>query len=935
MTDSPARTTALGDLDAARSDIAATLSGDPAAAQVDALLQAARNTIVAAFAASPLADPAPPPLAVLMTASGTTAEVGAALVFSATPSGGTPPMSITWDFGDGITASGGSTSHAYATAGPFRVRATATDAGGQTASAEFDVSIRAVIQPPPPPPPMDGPSSPLHVVPIDKANVTVSGTLRTSAGTLKTGDKVYIPVGATLLVDDASHGDANPLTWIRIGNGGALRFDTEAPDVAFCAEHVIGEEGSWYECGTAEKPFLGRLADICVTDPGPMDRVADPLALGRGIVLMGGVSIHGRDTTDWVTAAPPAKGDASLTLDADVDWTPGATLVIPGTLCPEPAAFKVAVDRKRIQDEVRAVVDVDGRFVTLDRPLEFDHKLPGGVRLPVGRLDRNIVIRSDNATDPTRRGHVMIMGPSDLPRSLSHARFSGLGRTRADRLVTDPQLDADGKLLPPLDSKGVPLPTSVVPDGIPNDRARYSFHFHRCGVSVNSPAATVTGCVVDDGLKWGFVNHLSRVHFADCVSYDVDGSGFSTEAGPETGTFTNCLAIRSIGPDGARRQTEGTDIDFNALKTDLPGGLDVGWAGYGFWIQSPLVRLKDCAAVGHAREAFATYGTPVLPEYTLAVSDLPPEWASLERDPASAGDDPTKWRIRTTVPTRDAPAVLTDCVAIASRTGFAPYYSLGSATARKSGIRGEFARLVSVNCRTHHFSYYTSMVDWVDFTEINAPDFYGATGGFGIPQDAGWDWYGDSGDHTWTRGRCVGLRIAMRNPTRGDLKIKDCTFEDCYLGVLAPGSGAYDLTLDNPTFNPPTDSARLKQLATLGLNPANITLLYEPGEFGDAGKNWAALVTPKLPFVNTVKLIKDGVSRPLYWRETGRSYPLSTSDDNQSRRLAAMVPASWQGKTNGDLADGAIGGLGLLGVAPVDATPMSGLRGLAGPPTTP
>lgn len=56
--------------------------------------------------------------------------------------------SFTWDFGDGSTASGGTTAHTYASAGTYTARLSVTDDGGATATAS---RILTVTAPPPPP----------------------------------------------------------------------------------------------------------------------------------------------------------------------------------------------------------------------------------------------------------------------------------------------------------------------------------------------------------------------------------------------------------------------------------------------------------------------------------------------------------------------------------------------------------------------------------------------------------------------------------------------------------------------------------------------------------------------------------------------------------------------------------------------------------------
>jgi hypothetical protein len=57
------------------------------------------------------------------------------------------PFSAGWDFGDGAAATGAETSHAFAAAGTFTPRITATDDLGNTASASSTIAIAATAAP--------------------------------------------------------------------------------------------------------------------------------------------------------------------------------------------------------------------------------------------------------------------------------------------------------------------------------------------------------------------------------------------------------------------------------------------------------------------------------------------------------------------------------------------------------------------------------------------------------------------------------------------------------------------------------------------------------------------------------------------------------------------------------------------------------------------
>jgi hypothetical protein len=75
---------------------------------------------------------------------------GAAVPMSVSPFDTWSPVSVSWSFGDGQTASGTSVSHAYGAPGIFNVTVTATDAAGNGSTVTTPI---LVVQPPPPPPP--------------------------------------------------------------------------------------------------------------------------------------------------------------------------------------------------------------------------------------------------------------------------------------------------------------------------------------------------------------------------------------------------------------------------------------------------------------------------------------------------------------------------------------------------------------------------------------------------------------------------------------------------------------------------------------------------------------------------------------------------------------------------------------------------------------
>ncbi len=65
--------------------------------------------------------------------------------FTSNTAGGTGPYGYSWDFGDGTTGSGATSSHSYTLPGSYTVTLTVTDANGQTATASETITVAASL----------------------------------------------------------------------------------------------------------------------------------------------------------------------------------------------------------------------------------------------------------------------------------------------------------------------------------------------------------------------------------------------------------------------------------------------------------------------------------------------------------------------------------------------------------------------------------------------------------------------------------------------------------------------------------------------------------------------------------------------------------------------------------------------------------------------
>ncbi|QDT70045.1 Bifunctional hemolysin/adenylate cyclase precursor [Planctomycetes bacterium MalM25] len=375
-----------------------------------------------------------------------------------------------------------------------------------------------------------------------------------------TGARVLIPLGAQVTIDAVLQAEPHS---IRVD--GTLSFATDRDSELRVDTVVVTEMGALH-MGTAETPVQsGVTAKLLFTDNGPIDRVADPFALGRGLITHGQVRLHGAAVTPFAAAIGGLRaGDTTLRLEnAPTGWAVGDRVAIAGT------------DPGGSQTELREILAINGGEITI-APLEHDHvPLEAGLEVHVSNLDRNVVLESA-ATVNSRRGHVMFMHNRDI--HISYTAFNGLGRTDKSFTLTDPEVDENWNLIGSADD---------------NPRARYAVHFHRNGVKEDTAPATVHGSVVDGSPGWGYVNHSSYIEFTDNVAYGVNGAAFVAEAGDEIGVFDGNLALN----------TTGTDADVDSRF----GAQDFGFNGDGFWFQSPGVSVTNNIASGSTGSAFMYY----------------------------------------------------------------------------------------------------------------------------------------------------------------------------------------------------------------------------------------------------------------------------------------------------------------------------------------
>jgi hypothetical protein len=473
----------------------------------------------------------------------------------------------------------------------------------------------------------------------------------------RAGAKVLIPEAMTVTYDLDNKTDS--LSWIRAD--GTLRF---AQNAYLKVETLVGGMEGRIEIGTQASPINGKVV-VEFADLGP---IQDWSQFGRGLIVMGDLSIYGKETTSYVHVAQnPRMGDTKIVLsEVPKNWQVGGQIVVPGVRPPLPipqGKQKPVGPEGRdpvfeAQNEIRTITAINGNTITLNAPLSYDlhYQLLDGLTISIGYLDRSIEFTSEN-TETSRRGHVMVMPAEAHEYQIAYAQFEALGRTSQELFVTDPQKDANG---------------NVIPETVANVRGRYSLHFHKMGFESH---ATVTGISVTNGLKWGVVNHSSNVDVFDSIAYNVAGAGFATELGNEMGSFQNSLSIQSVGfgdlndsPARPGRQArKGRPDNTAAERLIAPIGGDFGFNGSGFWLQGSRVRLVGNEVYGAAASGLnvqtISVGTDHLGRPTaIYLSDLTPA----EQQKYGLNGEGRKI---TKVDVPNFPLMIEDCVVVGSNSG--------------------------------------------------------------------------------------------------------------------------------------------------------------------------------------------------------------------------------------------------------------------------
>jgi len=346
---------------------------------------------------------------------------------------------------------------------------------------------------------------------------------------------------------------------------GALRFDPQAQSTLRVETIEVGMSGE-LEIGSSLEP-IGPAAhvNILFRSEGELDPANDPDMIRRGLLAHGPVRIHGTPKTVHLkVSTDPLAGDTTLELESPPDnWQVGDTIVLTGTTY---SGWRWDNDLREVRyfgtrDQVRQIDAINGSLITLNQPLEHDHRTPrADLKASVANFSRNIEFRNTggDALPPHRRAHVMLMHATHF--DVRYAAFWHLGRT--DKSVASFALDQIDTLV--TDS---------------NVRGRYPLHFHMLGIDNPRTPAIALGNAVFGSPGWGYVHHASNAIFHNNASFDTHGAGYVAETGDEIGTWVNNIAIKAEG-NSAFNPKNGVDV----------ANFDIARTGAGFWFQGRMVR---------------------------------------------------------------------------------------------------------------------------------------------------------------------------------------------------------------------------------------------------------------------------------------------------------------------------------------------------------
>ncbi len=538
------------------------------------------------------------------------------LTFFGLATGGTAPYTYTWKFRADpngtvlLTKTGQTIIHGFSAIKKYYLTLIVKDAKGLTASDVVEVNIISstvddIIITPHDQIPNFG-SHPTHRTVASgnwsNANIWEGGVLPAD------GAKAAVVTGHTVKFDLTT---SPRFDTVSVQPGGVLTF-ADSKNTKMLVRNLQVLEGGEIKI---INPNVNIKTEVCIID----SPITDELKWSNGVIIHGKATMLGFVKTPYIKLRVEALvGDTTLQLAAPAEgWQVGDNVFIPDShqITPEENLNIPAIIWRGDVVTVTGV-SLDKRTITVNKPLEFDHKGARNafgvlVGMPdVGNLTRNIVFSSENGSGV--RGHVV--GTYNAEPNIKYVGFFNLGRT------THLALEGD------------------------NAKGRYPLHIHHIHHDESiEPRFVLEGCAVfcdmdNHPFKWGITIHDTCCGLVkNNVIYNWAGACLSLEAGTEEyNVIDGNLMVRTRFPYGTNEgNATGADeaAPFwsmgvkNYIRNNIVANCHNGY-GYYFYpkgfggTNDPILEFENNEAYGAFQHIFSPWNLGVLDSWTATYTGI-------------------------------------------------------------------------------------------------------------------------------------------------------------------------------------------------------------------------------------------------------------------------------------------------------------------------
>jgi hypothetical protein len=289
----------------------------------------------------------------------------------------------------------------------------------------------------------------------------------------------------------------------------------------------------------------------------------------------GRMELHGSPLAhSWVKLAADAKpGDASITLADEVTgWRVGDEIIV--TASKRAEGYGTFRNDRVPQTEPRTITKIEGRTLTLDKPLQNAHSGSGEFRAEAANLSRNVIVETADPSGP--RGHTVYHAHSR--GGISYARFAHLGK--------------EGVL------------------------GRYAIHFHLVGDTMRG-SSVVGASITDSHNRWITIHGTQYLVIRDCVGYQSVGHGYFFEDGTEIyNLLDRNMAVHAYGAKPLPKQV---------LPFDANEGAGFWWANGRNTITHNVTTENDAYGFRYDMQHSSSFSAtlPILqPDGSYAATDV-------------------------------------------------------------------------------------------------------------------------------------------------------------------------------------------------------------------------------------------------------------------------------------------------------------------------